>query len=114
MPVAALAISSIGDAVFVPLILIGTPLFTDDGPRIGTVARMVPLAAEHFLIVAKLNDKLGGQEPRTSSEDLPPSQKWGRLQKTADAIRRSYPLVRGGTNPFSDERSQKWSLIHPR
>ena len=93
-PIFAPANGADGDAVFDPSILIGKALFTDDGVKVGTVTRVVALAAGHFLIVAELNDEVGGGQRtvQISSKATSYTKNGVRLETTVDAFRKSFPL----------------------
>jgi len=93
-PIFAPASGADGDAAFNPSILIGKALFTDDGVKVGTVTRVVALAAGHFLIVAELNDEVGGGQRtvQISSKAASFTKNGVRLETTADAFRKTFSL----------------------
>ncbi|MEF2553724.1 hypothetical protein VQ042_20645 [Aurantimonas sp. A2-1-M11] len=93
IPVAAPEAGAHGSAAFDPSILIGKPLSTANGVRVGTVTKVVALAVGHFLIVAELNDEVGGGQRtvQISSKAASFTKNGVRLETTADAFWKSLP-----------------------
>ncbi|MFY0733716.1 PRC-barrel domain-containing protein [Aurantimonas sp. NFXS3] len=93
IPIAAPAEGAGSNAMFVPSDLIGKPLSTDNGVRVGTVSKVVALAVGHFLIVAELNDEGGGGQRtvQISSKAASFTENGVRLETTADAFWKSLP-----------------------